>query len=334
MVFQRYLDPNDDRARTLSMYINNDPIEHWNPFCENESKTEKVAEETKTITYEGKEGECTIRAFILPRREYFSSPENLEKARLKNDYQGIYIYREDRLIHYRDWLGIRMSEPHLTLLRVEFSFDHLLDEAFQVDIKKSKIQLSDELYNWVRKDFLPAPLKAAEDRYRDKQKEKANAISKGAHEGSNNNISSKEDDVKRSNIDVIDAETGEVSIDNKQGKFNLKLIIKEPDKPGQCNIEPVGGIDDGLLWKPVLIGGHHAAQINTGHPYYHKVYIPNIKEGVTIQGMDSLLWSLVEAEFSTVSKNTEKHFEELRYEVSRILRKLVEDLPDPKLDDE
>jgi glucokinase len=36
--------------------------------------------------------------------------------------------------------------------------------------------------------------------------------------------------------------------------------------------------------------------INTGHPYYHKVYIPNLASGVTIQGMDSLLWALAEAE--------------------------------------
>jgi hypothetical protein len=49
--------------------------------------------------------------------------------------------------------------------------------------------------------------------------------------------------------------------------------------------------------------------------------------------MDSLLWGLCVAELSTISDNTAKHFEEMRFEVSRILRKLVEDLPDPEVEE-
>jgi hypothetical protein len=45
--------------------------------------------------------------------------------------------------------------------------------------------------------------------------------------------------------------------------------------------------------------------------------------------MDSLLWALSEAELATINERTKGHFEDLRFEVSRILRKLVEDLPDP-----
>ena len=53
-----------------------------------------------------------------------------------------------------------------------------------------------------------------------------------------------------------------------------------------------------------------------------------------MQGMDSLLWALSEAELGTISETTKKHFSELRFEVSRILRALVEDLPDPDLSQE
>jgi hypothetical protein len=78
------------------------------------------------------------------------------------------------------------------------------------------------------------------------------------------------------------------------------------------------------------VNGHHSVRINTGHPYYHKVYVPNHKSGVTMQGMDALLWALVEAELGTVSEKTKNHMQELRFEVSRLLRKLVEDLPEPE----
>ena len=52
------------------------------------------------------------------------------------------------------------KEPHFTLLRVEFSFDHELDEAFQVDIKKSQILLNEALYDYVLNQFLPGPRNA------------------------------------------------------------------------------------------------------------------------------------------------------------------------------
>jgi hypothetical protein len=49
--------------------------------------------------------------------------------------------------------------------------------------------------------------------------------------------------------------------------------------------------------------------------------------------MDALLWSLTEAEFSNMNKDVKVYFENLRREVSRILRTLVADLPEPKLED-
>ena len=89
-------------------------------------------------------------------------------------------------------------------------------------------------------------------------------------------------------------------------------------------------------WLLCIIDGHKAVRINTGHPYYHKVYVPNLNSGVTVQGMDSLLWALSMAELGTVNEASKRHFSELRFEVSRLLRRLVDDLPEPEVgaDDE
>ena len=48
-----------------------------------------------------------------------------------------------------------------------------------------------------------------------------------------------------------------------------------------------------------------------------------------IQGLDYLLWALAEAELSTYNDNTKEQYEEMRIQVSRILRNLVRELPDP-----
>jgi hypothetical protein len=332
MVYQRFLDPDDKRARTFEMIINNAAVEPWDPFCRKNDHAEAVAEKKVPVELaDGATAEFDIRAVVLPRREEFDSPAAAKAARLENQTQGIYVYRENRLIHPADWLGMFSKEPHFSLLRVEFSFDHHLDDAFQVDIKKSRILLKDELYNWVLSKFLPGPRRAAEERYRKGEKKKAQEKAKDAHASSNAAISAKEDDLKLADVTVKDAAKGDVEIKNKQGTFRIKMPVSSAAHKGEVNVQPVPSIDDGLLWEPCIIDGHHGVRINTGHAYYHKVYVPNLASGVTIQGMDSLLWALSEAEIGATTDTTRKHFKELRFEIARLLRNLVEDLPEPDM---
>ena len=90
-------------------------------------------------------------------------------------------------------------------------------------------------------------------------------------------------------------------------------------------------IDGGALWEPALVDGQHAVKINQSHPYYKKVYGPILSKSVLVEGMDALLWALAEAENSTCNDNTLENYEDMRYMVSRILKRLVADLPDLEL---
>jgi hypothetical protein len=331
MVYQRFLDTKDKRAPNVSISLDGDPIGPWDPYCADDSKL--VAEESPDVELDtGKKARFSVRAFVLPRREEFSSDDVARRARITNDRQGVYIYRENRLIHDASWLGMFAKEPHFSLIRVEFSFDHRLDDAFHVDIKKSRILLNDDLFNWLRDQFLPAPRRAAEQRYRKGQKRKITEATKNAHDSSNANIAAKEEDLKTANVRVIDRKTGDVEVSNREGTVRLKLKVSAAQKPGQCFVEPVEGIDDGMLWEPALIDGHKGVRVNTAHPYYHKVYVPNLNSGVTVQGMDSLLWALCAAELGTINEASKRLFSELRFEVSRLLRRLVEDLPEPTVE--
>lgn len=329
MVYQRFLDAADARVRNLTIRLNEQDVLPWNPFCPEES--EVVSEEVPQVELpDGTIASFSLKAFILPRPEEFSSAEAAANARIRTDNQGIYIYREHRLIHGPDWLKIASKEPHSNLLRVEFSFDHKLDEAFQIDIKKSQIILNETIHESVT-DFLTPPRRAAQEKYRKGTQAKTSAATKSAHDGSNRNISSMESEVSKPEIKSIDADKNEADILNKQGLVRLKLTISTAAKPLEVHVQPVPSIDDGLLWEPCLIDGHCGVRVNTSHPYYHKVYLPNITEGVTIQGMDALLWGLSVAELNCVSDSTKAIFGELRYEVTRNLRKLVENMPEPAI---
>ena len=331
MVYQRFLDKADERERHVEMELNGKAVHAWDPF---QSKlSELVAQdEITTELPDGRQASFKIRAFILPRREEFPDDKAAALAMLSNDRQGMYIYRENRLIHAADWLGMYQKEPHLTGLRVEFSFDHRLDDAFHLDIKKSQIILNEELVHWLQTEFLPAPRREANRRSREGQQKQISKKGEGAHDNSNNNIRNREAAAGGPNVNVADPNTGEAIVENKYGKTRLKLTIASAKRPGEVFVQPVEGITNGLLFQPALVEGHKAVQINMSHPYYLKVYVPNLNRSVTMQGLDSLMWSLCVAELSTVQDSTASMFQDMRYEVSRILEKLVETLPDPEVE--
>lgn len=332
MVYQRFLDDTDDRARNVEISLDDEFIAAWNPFVPMYS--DLVAEQTVPVELEdGSEASFTVRAYVLPRREEFPDEETAKEAHITNDRQGIYIYREQRLIHSADWLGMFQKDPHGSLCRVEFSFCHDLDEAFFIDIKKSRIILNETLWTWLRDSFISSPRRAADQRYRKGQKKKAKDQSESAHDSSNSSIGAKHDDLDPPDIRVDDPASGTAEVNNSEGKARIKIKVSNPLRPGQVFIQPEDSLQDGLLWEPAYIQNHLAVVLNTSHPYYQKVYIPNWSSGVTVQGMDSLLWATCNAEMKSVTEQTKRTFEEIRYEISRLLRRLVEDLPEPKLDE-
>jgi hypothetical protein len=329
MVYQRFLDPQDTRSRNVIIRLNGTAVDAWDPF--QRGLSELVAqEEITTELPDGKEATFTVKAYILPRREEFPDDKLAQAAQLSNERQGIYIYRENRLIHDADWLGLYQKEPHLTLLRVEFSFDHKLDDAFHLDIKKSQIILNDDLADWLQSQFLPAPRREANNRSREGQQKKIAQQGAGAHDNSNNNIRNRQAVAGGAKVNGTDPAKGEAEITNKHGTFRLKLPLSTAKRPGEVFIQPVDGINNGLLFQPALVDQNRAVQLNTSHPYYHKVYVPNLNRSVTLQGLDSLMWALCVAELTTFQDSTAAVFKDMRFEVSHILEKLVETLPEPR----
>ena len=141
LVYQRFLDKSYEKAPNVEISLNGVQIKPWDPFCSAEPNATILGRNQIEIDSadDSVQGELFIKSVLLPRKEEFSSAAAAERALIQNSMQGFYIYRENRLIHYGDWMGMFINEPHGTLLRVELSFDHRLDKAFSIDIKKSRI---------------------------------------------------------------------------------------------------------------------------------------------------------------------------------------------------
>lgn len=329
MVYQRFIDP-EFTDKPIKIFLNDKIIDPWDPFCTKEQDTTPSGKaKVKAELPDGGFSAFTIKAFVLPRKENFSSSTAYSKARINNDMQGFYIYRENRLLHHGDWADIRRKDPHFSLARVELSFDHTLDEAFNVDIKKSRIHINDDIADYLEKQFLPATIRLAEERYRKLKKSEINSAAGNVHDAAGINIEENASSLQNSKTQVVDEKKNEVKVTNPVGEFTTTIKILPPTESRQHRVVPVDSIDGNLLWEPTLVQGDHAVSINRNHDFYLKVYGPNLDNPSLIQGLDSLLWGLAEAELSTYNEATREQYEEMRNQVSRILKKLVKELPDP-----
>jgi hypothetical protein len=211
---------------------------------------------------------------------------------------------------------------------VELSFTHQLDDIFHVDIKKSRILLSNELFNWLEKT-LAGPRREADDRSRKGSAALAKGTASLLHKSSNTAIGMRADSLAKPKVTAANPETGRVELDAKSGHQSAVLKIAVPDSPQAVHVATATTLEDGVLWEPALISGNAGVSLNTAHPYYQKAYLPNRNNSPLVQALDFLLWALGQAELNNADTGSRDAFAEFRIDVSRNLKKLVADLPDP-----
>jgi hypothetical protein len=323
----------------VNININGIPLEPWDPFCRwmNSGEEHRVDTHinkpfTYSITENGEEkelGTFHFNIYILPNK-HTATAEELAKMRPGLNNQGFHIFREGRMIYSGGWPNrLFVKEPHLNLMRVELSFGHELDDIFQIDIKKSRIDLPKELRDMLRKVMRPA-VNEADRRYRTgARKNKAPEPGGGQtiHNNSSNAIGKHlEQNTSGSAVGSTDKEKGEAEIRNKYGTARVKLKF---DDSTDMVVQTRESLQDGALWMPGLIDlNKHAVFLNESHEFYKRFYLAKQQNPMLTLAMDSILWSLAEAELCVYSDSVKKNLEDLRVSVSRSLRNLAEELPE------
>lgn len=333
LIFHKYLNPDEETPSTVCITINGETVRYWNPFYPQRSEQVLPEKHTKMKIQieDGTVHNATIKAWILPHSKDMSKDENAKFAKISNRGQGFYIHREGRIIHYGGYMGIwRADDPHWSLLRIEFDFGHQLDEAFSVDVKKSRILLDPALKEKLEELLYPA-YKEADNRYRRKQK--ASIISGISHNDSNKTISETKN-TTQATVENVDTSKNEATVSNNKG-HGIKIItpIENNVNPEKLFVNAVDGIDSGALWEPCLTSpsdSHHATgvHINKLHDFYSKVY-SRTSDSLSLEGLDLLLWALSAAEHKNTDEELSIMWEDIRDEVSSNLKKLLRsiDLP-------
>jgi hypothetical protein len=339
LVYHRFLDVSDERERNIEIFINGEAVTPWNPFYPARSE-QVLAEKKQKLVVEmpdGSEQIAGIRAWILPHRSDMSKSEEQLYARISNRAQGFYVYREGRLIQDGSWMDVfGAPEPHTSLLRIEFDFGHELDDAFRIDVKKSRILFHPDLEDGL-KELLAPIYREAGRRYRRQNRDKQNT-KQIDHSSANKNIADTTNAEKPHVTSVDSASQSAVVSNNLGATIKLKLPVQSNVSPDTVHIDEVDNITSGELWQPAIRSAGEAGHVpavllNKHHDFYQKIYKRAAANGFAVEGMDLLLWAFSVAEQNNTNAEMEPIFEDIRSEISSNLRKLLRNVPDPEPDE-
>ncbi|MGD7045653.1 ATP-binding protein [Jeotgalibacillus proteolyticus] len=133
---------------SLNISINGTLIEGWNPFLTDHDYTNPLRPRALRDTA----GLVKVSTYVLPHASYLNQTEYQNAGGLKgwNDHQGFYVYRENRLLHFGNWLDLFPKDQASQLARVRIDITNKSDDLWQVDIKKSTVNPPDFIKNQLK----------------------------------------------------------------------------------------------------------------------------------------------------------------------------------------
>jgi hypothetical protein len=145
ITFHRFIEDNE-----ISIFVLVDEIKALNPFnvSENFPSTE-LAEEQFSINKQ----KIYIQPFILPHESKLSGIERDQLELVKGwiEHQGIYLYRNKRLISDGTWLDLDFRKRESQrLCRIRIDIPNTLDKEWQIDVKKASAKIPDIIRQQVK----------------------------------------------------------------------------------------------------------------------------------------------------------------------------------------
>jgi hypothetical protein len=136
--------------------LNNTVIEAVDPFM----TSERGYQEGPSEKMRCKGGHIVIQTHVLPHFKKMGAErlEELGGAEGIAEKQGLYIYREKRLINAGGWLGMARNSQLGALARVQVDVPSSLDNDWSTDVKKASLQMPPRVKRELRK-FLSDPVK-------------------------------------------------------------------------------------------------------------------------------------------------------------------------------
>jgi hypothetical protein len=135
LVFHKYLENSK-----IAIYVNGSSLKPMDPFAlrggEDTAHSQRLFSEKRII----ENSTVEITGYLLPHISRMGGQKRENQISIDGEhtaYQGLYIYRLDRLIIYGGWHQIIRKTEANKLARIEISISNEADHIWQLDIKKA-----------------------------------------------------------------------------------------------------------------------------------------------------------------------------------------------------
>lgn len=148
MVFHRFLAQQARRALPLTITVQDNAIDAWDPFARREEATQTLDRQTISLRHEGRTHTIRVQPYILPNQVQFSTTRAWEAAsgpKKWNRQQGFYIYRGGRMIQSGGWNRLRTPDEHTKLARIAIDIPRAADQAFGINVSKMRVLVPTEV---------------------------------------------------------------------------------------------------------------------------------------------------------------------------------------------
>ncbi len=336
LVFHRFLEGKAGNYQKVEIFLDNEKIIPFNPVADEfllsdwHHPAESFVEE---IEHGGKRVKATytLQAYLLNPDKSESNKANLEKSRQSLNLQGIYVYRDSRLLQMPDWLSFATT-PHnsFNALRFVLEIDPRLTTHVGLDVKKSDLELPVSMFAAMSPIVKQFRTEAETRNVKRRKEENAKRTPADVHAASSINISRHKNDVPLPHIERINKT--DVEVTNTYGTNTLRLReFARSVKPEEV-VLPVSTLDDGVLYEPVFNGSEILIKLNQSHDFYQKYYLKCINTPIAMEALDTLLWCFARAEIQSTAE-IRTQFSEMREFVSKLLRKIAEEKDFVNLDE-
>jgi hypothetical protein len=136
LIFHRYLS-----SGKLEIRLNNSLVEAFEPFPYHTSGVQVVAENY----WQNENIYIQFQGIILPKRAAVEAKDAgslwVPPNRTLEELQGLFVYRNDRLINYGGWLRTIPKSVYLQFGRIRIDISNESDSNFQINVAKSSLKI-------------------------------------------------------------------------------------------------------------------------------------------------------------------------------------------------
>lgn len=340
LVFHKFMDSPGDTGSSLEIKVNGNRVTPFNPVHPDFLDKEWVPIVDKFTIEVEINGQTEEVPYVLTTYKINgdldtpNKPGALEASRMGMPTQGIYPYREGRILQKPDWLNVISFHPDWNTMRVTLDLDPRLDGIIRTDVKKSGIALTDEMWEELKNvlELYKSQIKKINKRRKDeREKEKEKSRNIDIHGGSNIVITTAGVDLPTAGVKRISPT--EVEVDTIFGPSVTNIKDYSGPTSRDSHIQVVDDLEGGILWEPRMNGADQIILLNRSHPFYRRVYLQLRQNPLAVQGLDFLLYALANAEWMTRTDRAKEQFYQMRRIMADTLRTLVIELEDvPELD--